>query len=302
MKRITTMTLILLFLTSLANAQKDSFKFFAEVNKILNKHVYNNLIDYQAIKKNPQTLQIIVSELVQFDVQSLPNANAEKAFWINSYNILVIHSVVKYYPIKSPMDVKGFFDNHKHLVAGEKLTLNDIENIKLREKFQDPRIHFALVCAAKGCPPIINQAYIADKLEKQLDTRTSENLNNNNFIRVDTEAKKVYVSEIFKWYQEDFITDGMTVLQYINHYRTNKISENFSVDYYSYDWNLNEYKRTKTGHFIIESDNLQAYTPSILLLPGQFEVKQFNNLYTQTAFFNEDGDKVNLNERPTYFT
>lgn len=240
MKRTNTITINILFLISFANAQKDSINFFAEVSEILNKHVYNGLVDYKAIKKNPQDLQKIVLALEKFEVQSLANADAEKAFWINAYNILVIHSVVKSYPIKSPMDVKGFFDKQKHLVAGEKLTLNDIENIKLREKFQDPRIHFVLVCAAKGCPPIVKGAYIGSKLDKQLDSRTSENLNNNNFIRVDTEAKKAYISEIFKWYKEDFITDGMTVLQYINQYRTNKICENFAVDFYHYDWDLNE--------------------------------------------------------------
>jgi hypothetical protein len=200
------------------------------------------------------------------------------------------------------MDVAGFFDKTKHLVAGETLTVNDIENTKIRKKSDDPRIHFALVCAAGSCPPLINEAYFADKLDRQLDERTKANLNDDTFIRVDKETKKVYLSEIFKWYKDDFIPDGKTLLQFVNQYRLQKIPEDFSVDYYTYDWRLNEYIENKTGQFLIETGNLQAYTPSTLLSPGEVEIKIFNNLYTQTAFFNSDAKKVNLNERSTFFT
>lgn len=243
MKRIITVPLILLFLTTIANTQEVSSKIFDQVNQFLKQHVYDGLVDYQAIKKSPESLQKLVSTLEKFNLDSLPDANAEKAFWINAYNILVIYSVVSHYPIQSPMDVKGFFDTQEHQVAGEKLTLNDIENIKLRKKFGDPRFHFVLVCAAESCPPIINQAYIGNKLDEQLDARTKANLNDDQFIRVDSAERKVYVSEIFKWYKEDFLGNGKTILQYINQYRRNKVPEDFSVDFYSYDWRLNGYIR-----------------------------------------------------------
>jgi len=283
---------------SAAQSQQDLSQFFNRTTAFFRTYAHNGLVSYGEIKKDSKQIRELVGLVENFDVRKLSDANYEKAFWINAYNILVINSVVENSPIASPMDVAGFFDRRKHQVAGEKLTLNDIENIKLREKFRDARIHFALVCAALSCPPIINQAYLPETLDEQLDQRTRANLNDDNFIRVDKDEKKVYLSEIFKWYKEDF----GNFLQFVNQYRTQTIPEDYAIDYYTYDWRLNESTEARTGQLLIESDNLQAYTPSTLLRPGEVEVKTFNNLYTQTAFYNADGDKVDLNTRSTFFT
>jgi hypothetical protein len=287
---------------TVVHAEQSHSELFNAVNSFLKKRVHNNLVAYKAIKNNPKQINELVASFEKFDLRSLPDTNSEKAFWINAYNILVISAVVTDYPIDSPMDVAGFFDKKKHLVAGEELTLNGIENMKIRKKFDDPRIHFALVCAAVSCPPLINEAYFAEKLDKQLDERTKANLNDDLFIRFDKETKTVHLSEIFKWYKDDFVTDGKTLLQFVNQNRLQKIPEDVSIDYYTYDWRLNEYKENKTGQAIFETGNLQAYTPSTLLSPGETEIKIFNNLYTQTAFFDSDANKVDLNARSTYFT
>ena len=226
---------ILILWTSFSNASD----FFMEADMFFSKHVKDGSVAYKAIRKNPGQLKILVSAIGIFDLKNA-DRNMEMAFWINAYNILVIQSVVNNYPLKSPLDVKGFFDTQKHLAANEKLTLNEIENKKLREKFGDARIHFVLVCAAQSCPAIINQAYFSAKLDEQLDVRTKANLNDDNFIQVDSNAKKVAISEIFKWYEEDFATDRNTVLQYINQYRNKKIPGDYEVGFYQYDWSLNE--------------------------------------------------------------
>ena len=70
--------------------------------------------------------------------------------------------------------------------------------------------------------------------------RTKANLNADNFIQVDSKARKITISEIFKWYEVDFVTAGKTVLQYINQYRNKKIPEDYEVGFYQYDWTLNE--------------------------------------------------------------
>ena len=99
-----------------------------------------------------------------------------------------------------------------------------IENKLLREKFNDPRVHFVLVCGAIGCPPLINYAYRPDTLEKQLDAQTRSAINGN-FIKVHSKKKKLEVSEIMKWYRSDFIQNGTTEIDFINTYRNEKLSE-----------------------------------------------------------------------------
>jgi len=234
---MTAFLLATFLLISPSSTEKNTF--FSETDKFLKKYVKDGKVAYKAIKKNPEQLIKLVSTISAFDFKNT-DKNTEIAFWINAYNILVIQSVVNNYPLKSPSNVKGFFDTLKHLAADEKLTLNEIENKKLREKFGDARIHFVLVCAAQSCPAIINQAYLPAKLDEQLDARTKTNLNDDNFIQVDSEAKKVAISEIFKWYKLDFTTGGNTVLQYINRYRNEKIPEDHEVGFYQYDWSLNE--------------------------------------------------------------
>jgi len=234
---MTAFLLAAFLLISPSSTEKNTF--FSETDKFLKKYVKDGKVAYKAIKKNPEQLIKLVSTISVFDFKNT-DKNTETAFWINAYNILVIQSIVNNYPLKSPLDVKGFFDTLKQLAADEKLTLNEIENKKLREKFGDARIHFVLVCAAQSCPAIINQAYLPAKLDEQLDARTKINLNDDNFIQVDSKAKKIAISEIFKWYELDFTTGGNTVLQYINRHRNEKIPEDYEVGFYQYDWSLNE--------------------------------------------------------------
>ena len=121
-------------------------------------------------------------------------------------------------------------------MAGTRITLNDIENKKLRAKFNEPRFHFVLVCGALGCPPIIPKAYTPANLEKLLEKQTVQALNDPNFIQV--KGNKVAFSEIFKWYKEDFIKNGSEI-DFLNQYRKEKVSTDAKVTYYSYDWRLN---------------------------------------------------------------
>jgi len=226
---------VLLFVLSISSqAQTD---FFDQTNSFLSSYVKSGKVDYEQVSQNESTLDELVRAVASY---SLTGTNKDKAFYMNAYNILVINSVVVNYPISSPLDVAGFFDAQTHTVAGKTLTLNAIENEVIRPTYKDARIHFALVCAAKGCPKIKGKAFTAANQEIMLEANTKASMNDDNFIRVDEANKTVNISKIFEWYKADFGTTDNDLIAYINQYRDNPIPDGFTVAYYEYDWRLNK--------------------------------------------------------------
>ena len=213
--------------------------FTEEADSFFGEYVSDGRVDYQALKRDPSRIDQLYQQVGEMSLEDASD-DEKKAFYINAYNIATIHQVVEHYPVKSPNDVKGFFDQKKQSIAGEPLTLNDLEKKKLLEPYQDPRIHFVLVCAAMSCPPLADFAYRANTLDEQLDDKTREALNNDDFIRVNDEEKKVELSKIFEWYQRDFTRQAKSPVAYINQYCERKIPEDYKVSYYSYDWTLNK--------------------------------------------------------------
>ncbi|WP_298900532.1 DUF547 domain-containing protein [uncultured Psychroserpens sp.] len=211
-------------------------EFFKAADAFFKTNVSNGKVAYSKINNNKEALNTLAT-LAETVSVSKNDAKTYQAFWINAYNISVIKGIIDNYPIKSPLDKKGFFDKTKYKIAGETITLNDIENKKLRAQFGDARFHFVLVCGAVGCPPLINKAYLPNTLEAQLQKQTEIALNNSSFIKV--KKNKVELSEIFKWYKEDFVKKG-TEIDYINTFRTDKIAPKSKVSYYTYNWNLNK--------------------------------------------------------------
>ncbi len=212
--------------------------FTQEANTFFEKNVDSGKVDYAAIKKNTELVDQLYKQIGSMSVDGLSKAE-KKAFYINAYNIITIHQVAENYPIKSPQDVKGFFDQKKHKVAGESLTLNALEKQKLLEPYGDPRIHFVVVCAAVSCPPLADFAYQADQLDQQLDKKTKQAMNDPKFIRVMDDKKQVQISKIFDWYKNDFTKNNKSALAFINKYRDKKIPDSYQVGYYEYNWQLN---------------------------------------------------------------
>ncbi|TDI69120.1 MAG: DUF547 domain-containing protein [Bacteroidetes bacterium] len=210
--------------------------FFDEADALFKSYVSDGKVDYAAIKNNPDKLNSVLETAKHISV-SINDPKVYQAFWINAYNLAVIKGIIDNYPIKSPLDKKGFFDKTKYDLGGTSITLNDIENKNLRAQFDDARFHFVLVCGALGCPPIISKSYTASNLENLLEQQTINALNDNTFIKV-TE-KIVAFSEIFKWYKEDFVKEGQTEIDFLNDYRIEKVPKDAKVTYYSYDWRLN---------------------------------------------------------------
>ncbi|WP_430909588.1 DUF547 domain-containing protein [Maribacter sp. 2-571] len=218
---------------------QDTSEFFEGADAFFKSNVTNGKVAYKKVKNDSGELHRLL-EMAEKLTVSKENAKAYQAFWINSYNLLVIKGIVDHYPVKQPLDIAGFFDKTKHSVGGTEITLNDIENKMLRAEFSnEARFHFVLVCAGLGCPPIINEAYLPSTLEAQLQRQTVAAINNADFIRVN--KNKVQISQIFEWYKGDFEKNG-SVTDFINTYRSEKLPEKSKVSYYSYDWTLNDAK------------------------------------------------------------
>lgn len=215
-------------------------QFFTKADQFLQQHVHDGLVDYAAIKKNPADLNELVNRLGSVKI-SKEDAATQKAFYINAYNLSMIASLVEKYPIQSPLDDKDIFTGEKHNIAGEGLTLEQIEKSKLLTG-GDERLHFVLVCGALGCPPLANFAYTHADVESQILAQTQVALNNPQFIRVNDKEQTVGVSEIFNWYAKDFAATGKNTLAYINQYRSQPIPADYKVTNYTYNWKINEKK------------------------------------------------------------
>ncbi|MCR9181347.1 MAG: DUF547 domain-containing protein [Flavobacteriaceae bacterium] len=235
MKTIT-LLFTFLFLSAANYSQDKTTQFFDEADALFGKYVTNGLVDYAAIKKNPELLNSLLAKAKYIQVDK-SNAKTYQAFWINAYNIATIKGVVNNYPLKSPLDVTGFFDKTTYDIGGKSITLDGIQKEMLQAVFDEPRFHFVLVCAAVSCPPIINKAYRPETLEKQLQEQTVKALNDAQFLQL--KGKKVLFSQIMKWYNEDFTKNGQSLIQFTNKYRKEKISEDCEEGFYEYDWRLN---------------------------------------------------------------
>ena len=209
---------------------------FEEVNTFLSKNVKDGLVDYAAIKKNPALLNALLKEIANAPAKK---GDDEKAFLINTYNAFVIKGIVDHYPVEGPLKIDGFFDKQTFSFRGEQVTLNQLEKQILMKQFPDPRLHFVLVCAAKGCPKLASFAYSSKELESQIESQTRKVINDPTFIRL--EGPNVQVSHIFDWYAADFGGKDQ-VIPFIQKYLLKKIKLNPKYTFYDYDWGLNELK------------------------------------------------------------
>jgi len=221
-----------------------------EYDALLKKYVRELRLDYAgwvANDKDAGALEQYVLALTELDPASW-SPDEQLSYWLNLYNAATLRLVLDNYPMDSIKDLGGFMKkspwNRKLVtVAGRDLTLNEIENDIIRPEFQDPRIHFALNCAAIGCPPLNAGAFFAGTLSEQLDTACRRALNLDPWVRV--EESRVYVTKIFKWYGDDFTQDGGSILEFISRYRDTPIAGHPDIKILDYDWSLNDAPRAE---------------------------------------------------------
>lgn len=262
--------IILISFTTAIQAQ-DLNSFFEQIDQFLKANVQEGKVRYKELKESPLVLNTLVEQIAQLSLTET-TANEKKAFYINAYNMLVIKTVVDNYPTKAPTDIAGFFDRIKYDIAGQKYTLNNLERKELLQSYKDGRLHFVLVCAAVSCPAITDFAYRPNKLEEQLEQQTKSAMDDPNFIQVHEFSERVEISEIFKWYVNDFKPNIRT---FINQYKTEKLPEAYNIGYYNYNWSLNDVSPTTDKNFV-------PIISSLAMPKGKFEIKLFNNLFTAT--------------------
>jgi hypothetical protein len=216
-------------------------------DKLLKKHVNDKgFVNYTAFKKDYDELKKYLDMLSA----SAPNGKWSKeeqlAYWINAYNAFTVQLILDHYPgistikdigskIKIPF-VSDAWTVKFITIGGKKMDLNNIEHGIIRKKFDEPRIHFALVCAAKSCPPLRNEAFVAEQLDKQLDEQARDFMNDKS--KNNVTKNKADISKIMDWYGGDF-TKQMPLVDWINKYAAIKIDKNTPISYMDYNWDLN---------------------------------------------------------------
>lgn len=194
-------------------------------------------VNYAAWSKSTSGIEKYLKQLSTYTPGKDWTRDEQLAYWINSYNAFTIKLILNHYPIQSIKDLNGGkpWDEFWINLGDKTYSLNQIENLIIRPKFMDPKIHFALNCAARSCPPLLNTAYLPETLEKQLILSTRKFINNRSYT---TYSNGVFnISQIFKWYAEDFQPD---VSSYIGKYIDTQCIPGAKIEYITYDWSLNK--------------------------------------------------------------
>jgi hypothetical protein len=213
-------------------------------------------MDYAHLKaKDARTLESLRQQLGKVNVAAL-NRKQQLAYWINVYNVNSVATVVENYPVKSIRDVStdpirrlNVFSKERIPFNGELLSLDDVENKKIREGFHDPRIHFAINCAAKSCPPIRPEAFNGETIDSQLDDQVRKFLTAARFEK-SGEALIVHVTKIVDWFGKDFEAWGAGRVQFIRRFVApdkqkliDDARSDVKLEYDDYDWDLNDWKK-----------------------------------------------------------
>lgn len=292
---------ILLLLVSISVKSQDSVleTFFNQADAFFKSYVNEKgLVDYKSVESK----QTDLNELTKLiGTISLEQASSEElqAFYINTYNVLVIDAVMSSYPVSSPNVISGFFTSLKHNVASKKITLDQLEKDVLFGIKKDARFHFALVCGALGCPPLKQGAFMPQSLEEDLEAITKKAILTDHIVEFDDEQRQARISEIFKWYKSDFLIEHSSIEAFIASYRN--LPSDYTFSFQTYDWNLND-GSSKEEVKPEELSNIVLFTPSALLRKGQIEVINFNNIYTQNRERNSEGEIMDLAQRQSFLT
>lgn len=226
--------LVLFFISIKSFCQSFDYKNY---NTFLKKYVSNSgNVNYDKIKSNKTELLQIVEQLSETKPTDKWTKSEKMAYYINIYNIYTIKSIVDNYPTKSIKDISNVWDK-KIVPLGKFLySLSDIEN-KILRKMGDARIHFAINCASFSCPKLENEAFVPEKLEKQLENAAKEFINDKTKNTIS--EKEIKISNIFDWYTSDFKDDG-SIIEYLNKYSNTKIDKKAKTRYLDYNWSLNK--------------------------------------------------------------
>ena len=257
---------------------------------LLKKYVCDGWVDYKGIISDKMLFYEYVNAIGNVEATRYKNWTQEQklAFWINAYNAFTIQAVIERYPIKersliglfyprnSILQISGIWSRLKFKAVRQYVTLGHIEHDILRKSFNEPRIHFAIVCASRSCPDLRGEAYRADILEIQLNDQTRQFIDNSQKgVRWDTGRQILYISKIFKWFKEDFKKQNTAttlsiespmlnkpVIRFIDFYIKDESlksiiagDQHLKMSYLHYDWRLNDQAEKPSNNIQKNSDN-----------------------------------------------
>jgi hypothetical protein len=203
-------------------------------------------VDYAAWKtQGAAELDRYLADVARATPDRFPVREARLAFWINVYNACVIKRVLEIHPVPRVDHVPDFFKRKGLAVAGRDMCLDDIEHGVIRKVFADARVHAALVCAGRSCPRLATQAYPAAGLDDFLDARMREFVADPTRNQLDEKTGAAHISQIFKWYADDFRADSVTVPGFIRRFAPDAKKAlldrpDLKLDYLPYDFALNQ--------------------------------------------------------------
>ncbi|MCA9404715.1 MAG: DUF547 domain-containing protein [Candidatus Omnitrophica bacterium] len=239
-------------------AQSQTSMDYSAYDTLLHEYVNpRGLVDYERLCADP-ALRSVTEQLSHTDPGRLEREEA-LAFWINVYNAFTLQVICDNYPLESINDLHGgglvlgtvfkttIWDKKWFAINGQEVSLAHVEHKILRPQFGDPRIHFAIVCAARSCPPLRAEAYVAGRIEKQLDDQGRIFLSRPDLNRFDLKSQTAYLSGIFKWFLKDFGKNKKDLLRYLAAFapspEVRDLLENqpipWTVRWNDYDWSLN---------------------------------------------------------------
>lgn len=222
------------------------------------------LVDYRGLQQKPQDLKAYVAAIGAVEPARFASwrPSEQIAFLLNAYNALTLASIIEQEPIRASIrDIPGVWKLKRHTVAGEGMTLDHIEHGILRKRYDEPRIHAALVCAAISCPPLRREPYGGEELNAQLDEQSRLWLTSPQGLVISRgaggEAGTVAISQIFQWFGDDWKRryattesfgrhgDQGAILNYISGYvspadRAFLRSGDYRLTHLQYDWSLNQ--------------------------------------------------------------
>lgn len=195
------------------------------------------VVDYSTWKKNQGPLDTYLAQISIAQPVSNWSKNVQLSYWLNLYNAYTVKLILDYYPVRSIKDINNGdpWDLAWIHIGTKTYSLKQIENDIIRLQFREPRIHFALNCGARSCPPLLNEAYDPVKLEAQLTACTQSFIQNTVYNQ--TSEPTVHLSAIFDWYVADF---GPDFFVFLNKYTSSPINAGSKIEYLAFDWSIND--------------------------------------------------------------
>jgi Protein of unknown function, DUF547 len=231
------------------------------LGRVVDRH---GQVDYRALVADRRGLEDYYAAIAAVSPDShparFPSVDSRLAYWLNAYNASVLTAVVRRWPLTSVRDVApplvGFFLRQQVVLGGQSLSLWTLENRIVRSRFDEPRVHFALNCASRGCPRLPDRAFVAAALDSQLAAAARTFVDEERNVRVDETARVVHLSSIFDWYEDDFTgwmrrsypSEPPTLLSYVYVVAGPELRARLSacrdcrVELIPYDWDLNQSK------------------------------------------------------------